>query len=317
MYRSFGIINMKRHGLDAIVCGDLVQAITANGCDAATKESDPNFTPAKGSARVLRYLEQKVAPSIESRQLIAAAGMDPHADDKRPHVVFVIAEKEYGTDRTLPEFARKYLDKDFRCTFVYAKAGEGPGRDDVPGLEVLYDADMLVLSMRRRMLPVVQMDHLEWFIRSGKPLVGLRVSIVPFQVRPDNRPPGRVIWRDFDQEVLGCHYRGYPAESRGIGCDVWVVDAARDHPIVRGIDPKGFHSTSWPYNLSPLTETTTLLIQGRWADDQPVQPVAFTNTFNGARVFYTSLGHAGDFQLDSFNRLLRNGIYWVMDMPGG
>jgi len=310
--RSAGMIEMKRHGLRPIFVADLVEAITANGCDPATKAPDPNFTPARGTAQVQRHLERYIAPSIQSRQIIAAAGMDSFAHDKRPHVVFVIAEEEYGSDKTLPAFAEKRLKNDFRCSFVYAKGHEGADRNDVPGLEVLLDADLLFLSMRRRALPVTQMDHLEWYIRAGKPIVGVRVSIVPFQVDPQQCPEGHVVWRDFDQEVLGCHYQGYPGQSRETGCDVWVVDEARDHPILRGVKPTRFHSASWLYNLYPLADTTTLLMKGRWAEGQPEQPVAFTNTYNGARVFYTSLGHPKDFENEAFCRMLANAVKWAL-----
>jgi type 1 glutamine amidotransferase len=189
----------------------------------------------------------------------------------------------------------------------------------VPGLEALLDADALVLSMRRRALPVAQMDHLERFIRAGKPIVAIRVSVVPFQVRAQDRPAGHVLWQDFDQEVLGCHYRGYPGGSRETGCDVWVAGAAGEHPIVRHVEPKRFHSPSWLYNLRPLAPGTKLLLEGRWKEGEPEQPVAFTNIYEGARVFYTSLGHAGDFANPAFNEMLRNAVYWVleMDVPGG
>jgi hypothetical protein len=312
LYRGCGIRNMKGHGLKAYFVSDLVQAITANGCDPATKKPDPNFTPAKGTARVQRYLEQRVAPSLRSRQLIAAA--DGTAD-KRPHVVFVIAEKEYNSKETLPAFAKKHLAKQFRCTFVHANPND---RNDVPGLEAMYDADLLVLSMRRRMLPVTQMDHLEHYIRSGLPIVALRVSIVPFQVRTKDRPAGRVIWDRFDAEVLGCNYRGYDSRSRKTGCDVWPVGVARGHPILRGIDAKGFHSPAWIYRQKPLAETTTLLMEGRWAAGQPAEPVAWTNTYQGGRVFYTTLGHPGDFRIPAFTRLLVNAIHWALgtDAPG-
>ncbi|MHC4478854.1 MAG: ThuA domain-containing protein [Planctomycetota bacterium] len=313
LYRQFGMINIKGYGFKMIFISDLVQAITANGLDPATKKPDWNFTPAKGSAIIQRYLEQHIASSFESRQLINAAGLNPTAGDKRPHIVFVLAEKEYESDATLPAFAAARLGKDLRCTFCFAKADKGQGRNDVPGLDALYDADLLVLSMRRRALPVTQMDHLERYIRSGKPIVGIRVSIVPFQVKPADRPDGHVLWHDFDQQVLGCHYRGYDRGSRQTGCDVWAADAAKNHPILRDIDPKGSHSTSWIYKLEPLAESTTLLMEGRWAEDEPVQPVAFTNTYNGARVFFTSLGHPDDFQNESFRRLLLNGVYWALD----
>jgi nicotinamidase-related amidase/type 1 glutamine amidotransferase len=313
--RQFGMSNMKQYGLKLMFVCDLVQAITANGLDPASKTPDWNFTPAKGSAVIQRYLEKHIAPSFESRQLIRAAGLDPFADDKRPHIVFVIAEQEYKSNETLPAFAKAHLEKDFRYTFLFAKADEGDGRNDVPGLEALYDADLLVLSMRRRALPVTQMDHLERYIRSGKPLVAIRVSVVPFQVKPEDRPDGHVIWRDFDRQVLGCQYAGYDKRSRQTGCDVWIAETAKGHPILNGIDPNGFHSASWIYKLEPLAEGTTLLMEGRWSGNEPVEPAAFTNTFSGARVFYTSLGHPDDFRNESFCKLLANGIYWSLEMP--
>jgi nicotinamidase-related amidase/type 1 glutamine amidotransferase len=311
--RQFGMSNMKQYGPKMMFISDLVQAITANGLDPAAKTPDWNFTPAKGSAVIQRYIEKHIAPSFGSRQLIAAAGMNAHAGDKRPHIVFVIAEQEYKSDETLPAFAKSHLERDFRCTFLFARADKGKGRNDVPGLEALYDADLLVLSMRRRALPVTQMDHLERYIRSGKPLVAIRVSVVPFQVRPEDRPDGHVIWRDFDRQVIGCRYAGYDTRSRQAGCDVWIAKNARGHPILKGIDPDGFHSTSWIYKLNPLAESTTLLMAGRWADDEPVEPVAFTNTYFGGRIFFTSLGHPDDFQNESFRRLLLNGVNWALD----
>jgi nicotinamidase-related amidase/type 1 glutamine amidotransferase len=296
LYRQFGMINIKQYVPRLMFISDLVQAITANGIDPAAKTPDRNFTPAKGSAVIRRYLEKHIAPSFESRQLISAAGLNPFAHDKRPHIVFVIAEQEYKSHETLPALAKAHLEKDFRCTFLFAKANEGEGRNDVPGLEALYDADLLVLSMRRRALPVTQMDHLERYIRSGRPIVGIRVSVVPFQVKSESRPDGHVCWWGLDREVLGCKYAGYDKRSRQTGCDVWIAKEARKHPILHGIDPNGFHSTSWIYKLNPLAEGTTLLMEGRWSDNESVQPVAFTNTFCDARVFFTSLGHPDDFK---------------------
>ena len=87
------------------------------------------------------------------------------------------------------------------------------------------------MSMRRRSLPVTQMDHLERFIRAGKPLVVLRTSAAAFQTRQDPQA-GYVVWDRFDQEVLGCNYQGYNPKSRETGCDVWIVPEAADHPIL-------------------------------------------------------------------------------------
>ena len=313
-YRGLGMVNARRYGFRTWFVADLVEAIMANGVDPVKRTPDPNFTPARGSALVQRFLEQQVAPSIESRQLLAAAA--PAARDPRPHIVFVIADDEYKSEQTLPVFARNHLEKDFHCTFCLARGNQPPDRNDIPGLNALYDADLLVLVMRRRALPVTQMDHLERYLRAGKPLVALRVSVTPFQVERKDCPSGHVIWRDFDKEVLGCNYRGYNAKSRQTGSDVWVAPEAGEHPILKGLEQARFHSPMWIYRQNPLAATTTVLLRGRWSNEDPEEPVAWTNTRDGARIFFTTLGHWEDFQIDAFNRLLENAIRWALASAG-
>ena len=41
-------------------------------------------------------------------------------------------------------------------------------------------------------------------------------------------------------------------------------------------------------------------------------PVLWTKTYKGARVFFTTLGHPKDFEVESMRRLLINGIYWAL-----
>ncbi len=104
-YRSMGLRNMKSYGLRIFVVADLVEAITSNGLDAQG-QPNANFTPAGGSARIQAHIEQHLAATFESRQLLAAAGMQPYPDDKRPHVVLIAAESEYNSQQTLGTFAK-------------------------------------------------------------------------------------------------------------------------------------------------------------------------------------------------------------------
>jgi type 1 glutamine amidotransferase len=55
-----------------------------------------------------------------------------------------------------------------------------------------------------------------------------------------------------------------------------------------------------------------VLLRGRWSDQDPDEPVAWTNTAEGRRVFYTTLGHGDDFQLEPFRRLLHNAVRWAL-----
>ena len=45
------------------------------------------------------------------------------------------------------------------------------------------------------------------------------------------------------------------------------------------------------------------------------EPVAWVNTADQRRVFYTSLGNPDDFQQEFFRRLLLNGILWSLNKP--
>jgi type 1 glutamine amidotransferase len=69
----------------------------------------------------------------------------------------------------------------------------------------------------------------------------------------------------------------------------------------------------WIYYQAPLSDSTTVLLKGRWSTEEAEEPVAWTNVRDGCRVFYTSLGHPGDFQNESFNRLLQNAVKWAVE----
>jgi hypothetical protein len=307
--RDFGMFNARRHGFRTFFVRDLVEAVTANGVDPATLALDSNFTPAKGTEITERYLEQYVGASFESRQILTEAGFGPA--DKRPHAVFVIADDEYRTEQTLADFAKEHVEPHIRCTFVNSDPAD---RNSLLAVEAVYDADLVVLSVRRRFFPVQQMDVLERYIRSGKPLIVVRAGISPFAESGDLRRTGegQVVWQDFDREVLGCVYNFYDAAARERGSDIWAVAQEEPHPILRGLGGLRFHTPAWIYRVRPLQKEAIVLLEGRWSDEIPPEPVAWTIPREDGPVFYTSLGHPDDFQRPEFNRLLKNAVFWTV-----
>ena len=125
-----------------------------------------------------------------------------------------------------------------------------------------------------------------------------------------------MIWRDFDQEVLGCHYRGYNPKSRQTGSDVWAAPEAREHPILKGWSrPASTARCGSTGRIRwPPPRPCSCGVAGR--NEDPEEPVAWTNTRDGSRVFYTTLGHWDDFEIDAFNRLLENAIRWALASAG-
>jgi type 1 glutamine amidotransferase len=228
-----------------------------------------------------------------------------------PHLVLVIAEDEYHTDQTLPPFAELNLSEHFRITRVEA-AADNPHH--LPGLETLDSADLLVLSVRRRPLVPDDLNAIRRYLERGRPLAAIRTSSHAFCRRDGPPPAGLAEWRDFDQTILGCHYRNHHGDQ--VRTFVRPEPAATTHPILAGMPPDEFPVFGSLYMCGPLTPATTLLMTGRAEQVQPHEPVAWVSvTPHGGRVFYTSLGHPRDFTLPPFVRLLRNGICWAADVP--
>ena len=208
--------------------------------------------------------------------------------------------------------------------------------DNIPGLEALDTADLMVLFTRFRELPDEQMKHIIDYTNSGRPIVALRTATHPFAyVKRKDSPYAKWSWDNkdpqfkggFGRQVLGetwiSHYGVHQKEStRGL-----IADAFKDQPIVRGV------GTIW--GPSDVYGLTTLhgdckpvimgyVLSGMNPDDKVNEkkeplPVAWIKSYTGEsgktdRVFTTTMGHAGDLKNENFRRLLVNACYWGMGL---
>jgi len=229
-----------------------------------------------------------------------------------PHVVFLIGEGEYKTHETLPKFARDELigKLKFRCTFVHADPKDG---NSFPGIEAIETADLLILSVRRRALKVADLARVRKYLAAGRPLVGVRTASHAFHTK-GKHPRGHAEWQEFDPEVLGGHYVGHHGNK--LVTTVRTLPAAVKHPILAGVSTKPFDVGGSLYRVNPLKKACVPLMSGR-VKGAPLEPVAWTHSYRGGRIFYTSLGHPSDFQLPAFRRLLRNAVLWSLKRETG
>jgi type 1 glutamine amidotransferase len=101
---------------------------------------------------------------------------------KGKHIVFVSGDEEYHSEEVLPALAQILArHHGFKCTVLFAIDPEtgivNPRvRDNIPGLETLETADMMVIFTRWRILPDEQTQHIADFVKTGKPIVGLRTA---------------------------------------------------------------------------------------------------------------------------------------------
>jgi putative heme-binding domain-containing protein len=296
--RPFGLRQLVRHGKRAVLVRDLTDTMY-------NSRSWPYVSHFRGTERIIEHIEKYVAPTILSTDLTGEPPFRFRPDD-RPRAVFLIGEDEYKTETTLPEFARKELEPlGIRCTFAIA---DPKMPHDFPGVEALDDADLLVLSVRRRAPAAKEMAIVRRYIESGKPLVGIRTACHAFDTR-GHAPPGHVEWKTFDPDVLGGHYTNH--HGNDLKPVIERAPSDKTSPILEGVNTP-FTAQGSLYKASPLASTTTTLLMGT-VPGHPSEPVAWINHKGDARIFYTSLGHPGDFGIPAFRRLLRNAVLWALD----
>src|SRR5699024_7285104 len=178
-----------------------------------------------------------------------------------------------------------------------------------PGLEVLSEADLLVVFTRRVALKPDQMNRIKKYVSEGKPLLGIRTANHAFTVREDV-DTGYTDWPEFVPEVLGCENRGYgPVDP---GTEVSIVPEAKDHPILNDIQKDQWHSEGNVYHVAPLLDEQAKVLMRGQAGDQ-TEPVAWIrSTDSGGPVFYTSLGYPDDFDNKNFLQLLTNAVQFLI-----
>lgn len=269
-----------------------------------------------GTDLVVAHIERYWCPSVTSADLL---GGEPFrfAADRRPQVVLLIGEDEYHTAETLPRFAAEALA--WRGLEIVTVTEDPARKHHFPGLAgALRRADLLVLSTRRRALPPEALAALRAHLEAGKPLVGLRTASHAFAPRGTERDQVRAAglaeWPEFDAEVLGGNYQGH--HGAGPLTRLRVAPGAANHPVLTGVDVERWPGLGSLYRSGPLAAGATALVLGE-IPGQPAEPVAWVRRFGPrqARIFYTSLGHPGDFAQAGFRRLLRNGILWALDWP--
>ncbi|SHE45740.1 Trehalose utilisation [Fodinibius roseus] len=242
-----------------------------------------------------------------------ATGIEQHASEDQPHVVFLINEDphNYEAHKTIPPFAdRLGREHNYKTTVIEAE-GELPALRFPRLRETLSGADLLVIYFRRASLPAGQLAAIKSYIAEGNPVIGIRTANHAFAVRDQDGeiPEGYEDWPEFVPEILGQENIGYGSVEDGTA--VAVAPGAADHPILEGFEPIQWQSTGNIYLIRLLDDQARVLLSGMAGDH--VNPVAYTRRAGDSRVFYTSLGYPDDFEEPRYRNLLINAIDWALD----
>jgi len=206
------------------------------------------------------------------------------------NLVMISGSFEYDSDRTLTIF-KDYLKKNHE---VESNLISYQDRDDHLSLAAIEDADVLLVHTQRLNESGVELERFKQYCEQGRPIVGVRTASHAYQN-----------WLDFDRQVLGGNYNHH--YGHGPKTRVEIEEQAVDHEILRGVT--SFESDSHLYRNTPIADDTFLLMTG-YSEDH-VEPVAWTRTHKGGRVFYTSLGDQTDFANPVFLRMLAQAVLWA------
>jgi len=285
--------------------------------------------------------QETETPAPDEPRWITFAGGDGPGHGRR--IVLIAADQEYRSEQALPMLAKILAARHgFDCTVLFALNHDGlvdptqkirwedkTVEHDIPGLEQLAQADLMILFSRLVTLPDAQIRHVIDYLDSGRPILAIRTAnhgfLQNFPYEKDGKPVR------FGEDVLGGAFREHHGNwhrdsTRGI-----LVEAQREHPILIGVDdiwgPSDVYRT-YPEGGSLPADCTALVygqpLLGRQHDDAPnpekvALPIAWTKTWTGstgktARVFHQTMGSARDFQSAGLRRLLINAVYWCVGL---
>ncbi|MBI2435996.1 MAG: ThuA domain-containing protein [Candidatus Hydrogenedentes bacterium] len=195
------------------------------------------------------------------------------------HIVLVSGDEEYRSEEALPQLGKILAKRHgFTCTVLFAINPDTGYIDpnynkNIPGLEALDTADLLIIFTRFRDLPDDQMVHLDRYLLSGKPVIGLRTSTHAFKTAPgakwehySNGYSGeKTEWKDgFGRLVLGEQWVNHHGKHKYESTLGLLAPEATVHPILRGIKDGDIWCPTDVYSVRlPLPGDSAPLVLGQ------------------------------------------------------
>lgn len=257
---------------------------------------------------------------------------------KGQHIVFVTGEEYYRSEEGMSMFAKLMSQRHgFKCTVLFAidpaTGFINPNRNDnIPGLAVLKDADLMVIFARFRELPDRDMQHIADYVNAGKPVLGIRNATHAFRYGPNSKSEFKnwdfasKSWPGgFGQQILGdtwiAHYGKFQKEATL----VHINGMQREHPVLRGVGDSIFVHTD-VNSVQRLTPQDVVLAYGQVLSglkltDPPVSdnrkdtrmPFAWFKTYRApsgkqGRSFTTTAGASLDWLSEDLRRMMVNAM---------
>lgn len=260
------------------------------------------------------------------------------------HIVLVAGDDEYRSEESMPMLAKILSSRyGFKTTVVFPiepiSGDVVPNyQNNLPGLEQLVTADLVILLIRFRELPDAQAKHLEDYLLEGNPILGLRTSTHGFAYQK-NKSSKFAKWdwassvpgweQGFGKRIFGetwINHHGVHGQE-GTRALIDGVKQRANHPILRGI--QDIWGPSDVYGIKDLPADAEVFLYGQSTagmDDQApliweksIMPLAWTKPYQleGGKLgmaFATTMGASLDFESADLRRLVLNASFWLLGM---
>jgi len=292
-----------------------------------------------------RFSQIQIAKILLLSSFICSATCQLHAQDSflvfepagnanGKHIVLVSGDEEYRGEESCPMLA-KILSQHhgFKCTVLFSIDKEtgciNPYEmSNIPGLESLASADLMILCTRWRILPDEQIKHVYNYLESGKPIIGFRTSTHAFK----EGNYGDYDWSDFGRKVIGENWLSHHGDHKIQGGRGFIVPENKAHPILNSVTD--VFTTSDIYGIAALDqEAATVLLRGGVTEtldpasqlvpgekNDPMMPFAWlkdyaspTGKANG-KCFATTGGASVDFRSEDLRRMIVNAAFFLCDL---
>jgi len=253
------------------------------------------------------------------------------------HIVLVCGDWEYRCEESLPMLAKILAKRHgFKCTVLFSmnpKDGtvDPSVKNNIPGMSVLKSADMMVVFAMDLTLPDEQMKHFVEFLETGKPVFGIRCTLLSFRY-PKNSPYARfdVGNGGYATELFGESWKGHYGDHGKESTRGLRAGLNEAHPILRGV--QDVWGPTDVYRITRLPADATVLMYGQvlagMKPDAPpnlqksLMPMVWTREIRResgtiSRVVMSTIGAAQDMESEDLRRLYVNSIFWAVGLESG
>jgi len=290
---------------------------------------------------LLLFVSQRVFGQSEPGFLQFQGGEGP---GQGKHIVLIAGDDEYRSEESMPMLAKIFSQRYGFKTSVLFPIDPSSGdvvpnyQWNIPGMEQLESADLVIVLIRFRELPDEQSKYIEDYLMAGKPIIGLRTSTHAFAYQKNknsrfakwdwmSKVPG---WEQgFGKRIFGetwINHHGVHGKE-GTRALVDGVKQGANHPILRGV--KDIWGPSDVYGIKELPAEAEVLVYGQSTagmnDQAPliweksVMPIAWTKPYQleGGKLgmaFASTMGASLDFLSADLRRLVVNASFWLLGM---